>query len=119
MARLIITVLFLFVRPALAADPWTKAQINQQVAFTVVLAADWAQTRDIKNHPNLHEANPFLGENPSDREIDEYFATAAIGHLAVAHVLPGKWRDAWQYFWIGAEANTVARNYSLGLRIDL
>lgn len=126
MARLIIAVLFLFVRPALAADPWTKAQIGQQVAFTVLLAADWGQTKDIKNHPELQEANPILGPNPTDSEVDQYFAAAAVGHLAVAHLLPSRkipglpltWRDAWQHVWIAREAYAVWNNYSLGVKFD-
>ncbi len=118
MARMIIAVLFLFVRPALAADPWTDRQITQQAGVTFLLAIDWAQTRDIKNHSGLHEANPILGEHPTDREVDQYFAAAAIGHAVVTHFLPSDWRDAWQYVWIGAEAGTIARNYNLGVRFE-
>lgn len=108
-----------FTSTARAADPWTNRQLVQQATLTLLLAADWAQTRDIKNHPNLREANPILGPHPTDDQVDRYFATAVIGHATIAHLLPHEWRDAWQLVWIGVEANTVARNYRLGVRFDL
>lgn len=114
--------------PAVAADPWTKVQVAQQIGFTVLLAADWGQTKDIKNHPNIYESNPILGPYPTDSEIDRYFATAAVGHALVAHLLPSRriarwlpnitWRDAWQHVWIACEAMAVENNYSLGVSFD-
>lgn len=118
MARLIIAVLLLFVRPAFGADEWTNRQIAQQAGVTLLLAVDWAQTRDIKNHPGFHESNPILGEHPTDKEVDQYFAAAAIGHAVITHLLPTEWRDAWQYVWIGAQTSTIARNHSLGIKFD-
>lgn len=127
MARFIIALLFLFARPAFAADPWTDQQIGQQVAFTVLLVADWGQTRDIKNHPELEELNPILGPHPTDSEIDRYFAAAVVGHALVSHWLPSRriaswmpitWRDAWQHVWIARQAVSVENNYSLGVKFD-
>ena len=109
----------LFARPGLAADEWTERQAIQQAGFTLLLAVDWAQTRDIQNHPGFQESNPILGEHPTDKEIDQYFVAAAVGHAVITHFLPTEWRDAWQYTWIGIEANTTVENYRLGVRFDL
>lgn len=122
MARLIIVVLFLFVRPSLAADPWTKAQIGQQVAFTVLLAADWSQTRSETDLPpeqrQFYETNPILGRYPSTDEVDTYFAAVAVGHALVSHALPSKWRNVWQYVWIARESYSVVNNYRIGVELD-
>ncbi len=139
MARVIIAALLFLVRPAFAADPWTEAQVGQQVAFTVLLAADWGQTREIADSCEhygvtwdtsaggwsdvdicaFRETNPILGERPTTDEVDRFFLASAALNLAVAHVLPSKWRSRFQYLSIGIEAGFVAHNYSIGVRVDL
>jgi hypothetical protein len=102
----------------LGGEPWTRKDKLLEGAFVVATAMDWRQTRDIKNHPGLHEQNSILGRHPSDRAVDTYFVTSVLLHAVVADQLSGKWRTAWQAVWIGLEVGTVQRNYALGIRLN-
>lgn len=111
----------------LKLDPWTTGDTWRQAAVTGLLVADWGQTRWIVRHPQdpTHngvytwraEGNPLLGDYPSIGKVNTYFAAAAVGHAAISYILPRGWRDAWQYVWIGAEANQVRRNYYMGIKL--
>lgn len=100
------------------AEKFSSEDWARQAAFWTLLAIDYGQTRDIKNNPGMYETNPLLGKHPSDERIRNYFIGAAIGHAAIAYVLPREYRVAWQWVWIGVEAGYVAHNYNIGLRTD-
>jgi hypothetical protein len=102
-----------------ANGAWSRADTYRQAAVIGVGAVDWLQTREIaKNPEKYYEMNPILGSHPSTKEVDAYFAACALAHTGVAMALPPKWREPWQYLWIGLEAATVAHNYNIGIKID-
>jgi hypothetical protein len=104
---------------AQAFDPWSEADKNRQGAFNVALALDWRQTLQLIKEPDkYYETNPILGKYPSDSKVNTYFALSMLGHAAVTHVLPSKWRPYWQYTWIAIETGVVAHNYKAGIRLN-
>ena len=52
-----------------AKAEWLQATMN------TLIIADWAQTRTIVNNPNIIEANPLLGREPTRKQIDAFFLT--------------------------------------------
>ena len=131
---------------AMAADPWTKADVAWETAYLVTLAADWSQTRQfpkqygkqefvsewvsVRNQDNsitstygywrkhyVAESNPILGREPSRTKIDIYFALAAWSHYWVAKRLPMPWRRWWQVYGGLIQLGYVHRNYRLRFSI--
>lgn len=108
----------LFTFPAAASD-WTKEDTAWQATYLALHVADWGQTRDAAAQPGRYaEQNPMLGEHPSQKRIDSYFAATAILHTAVAYALPPDWRRTWQHITIGVEAGVVCRNARIGLQVN-
>jgi hypothetical protein len=107
-----------FLSIARAADPWTKGDLIREGVLIGLKAVDYGQTRSISKDPAYYEINPLIGRDPSTGDVNRYFLASTVGHVLVAHFLPGKWRRIWQYVWITGQAATVGRNYSIGLRID-
>jgi len=117
-----------FLLPSLCfADDWSKEDSYRQTALTVLLVADWGQTRwAIKqNEKNCvrpcqvyEEGNPILGKHPSIGKTNNLIGASIIGHAAIAYILPRQWREGWQYVWIGVEANAVNRNQSIGIKFN-
>ena len=106
---------------------FTKADWCRQGIETALWVADWRQTIKIKDHPNLHETNIFLGEHPSDGQINAYMGGMIVSHALIAWALPQRAevfgvgvnpRALWQYVFIATEGVTVGRNYRLGLRFS-
>ena len=116
--KLLPLILILFVGcAAVPFESGSTADTARQTAFTALLAADWYQTRRIADDPNYYETNPVLGEQPSSSSVDLYMVGCAVGHAVVSGCLkPGKWREAWQYLWVGAEGATVVNNHRIGVR---
>ena len=110
--------IFLLLLTGCATDPWSKADIQREAAYMAVTVVDLGQTMDIKNHPELKEMNPILGEHPSDGRIKTHFAVSSLIHVLMVHYLPASWRPAFQYLGIGWEAALAGNNYRLGLRTD-
>lgn len=120
MKRIVIALLLL-PTTASALDEWTPADSVREATYLALHVADWGQTRYANNDENQHryiEQNKILGESPSLKRIDTYFAVTALAHVGVAYVLPRKWREAFQYTTIGMEAVVVFRNNSIGVRFD-
>jgi hypothetical protein len=104
---------------SLAADSWSNADVAREAAYLALHVADWKQTRTASEQPERYqEQNPILGEYPSIKRVDTYFAVTALLHVGAVHVLPARWRPAFQYFWIGVEAGVVTKNYKIGLRFN-
>jgi hypothetical protein len=115
----VIAILFFFVVPAHAADPWSDSDVNQEVAYMVVHTIDWGQTRYIANNPDkFYEKNSILGSHPSTQRVDGYFLAMALVHIGVAHILPSDWRSAFQYVTIGMETEQVRQNFNIGIKVD-
>jgi hypothetical protein len=93
-------------------------EIRNELIFAGTLLLDYAQTKDIKNHPGHYETNPILGRHPHDDRIAAYFLVAGLGHYAVTKALPPEWRPAWQYGWIALEVFTILRNQRVGVNFE-
>lgn len=99
------------------AHDWTIADTGLTTAYVLTRAADWNQTRQIEDHPGLKETNGFLGEHPSDAEIDQYFALSTVGAVGLAFVLPKAWRRGMLFGLTGANVYAVINNDRLGLSV--
>ena len=115
------------------ADKWSWSDTAYQGVFLTLLGVDYFQTRTMAKNDwvldgkHCREANPILGEFPSTKEVDVYFAGCALGHTLISAALPPKGkifrfkinpRRIWQGVWIGVEAGVVGYNYSGGVRIE-
>ena len=111
--------LILFLPSVCFAGDWTTADTVRQGVFTGLTVIDWAQTRYIAKHPvEFGETNGILGKEPSVGKVNNYFATAIIGHAAISYILPPAWREGWQYVWIGIEGQKTYHNYSIGIKLS-
>jgi hypothetical protein len=104
-----------------AADDWNEADTRRQIYFTVAALGDYSTTKNLTRRydEGYYESwNKFLGDNPSSRKVDLYFALWIPGHFLIAQKLNPEWRPAWQ--WGGAIAHTLAtiHNRQLGLKFE-
>ena len=111
--------LLLFFPSLCFAGDWTTADTVREGVFLGFTVRDWAQTRYIAKHPeNYRETNHFLGDHPTTGKVDTYFASAIVGHAAIAYLLPTAWRQGWQYVWIGVEVQKTYQNHSIGIKMS-
>jgi len=64
------------------------------------------------------EMNPLLGRHPSKVRMGEYFIGSALLALGIAYLLPEKYRAPFQHLFIGFEGAAVARNFSVGAKLE-
>ena len=106
-------------RTAQAADDWSMEERTTFAVSSVLLVADWAQTRQIARNADLfHETNPVLGTHPSMGRVNAYFATALALNYVIGNSLPTGWRRAWFVGVQSVEANVVRHNLSIGLNLS-
>lgn len=102
----------------LRVDPWTTEQKVWAGVSTALILTDWGQTRYIAKNPDrFHETNPLIGRHPSMGEVNRHFALSMAANLAVASLLPSKWRTNWLMGVSGMQAYFVIRNKRLGIRM--
>lgn len=113
MKPLLLVIALLLLSPhAFAVDPWTTEQKWLAGAYSVLLWADWKQTKDIARAGR--EVNPALGPKPSGQAVDRYFlGTAVLSGLAL-HLLPLEWRTRGLYFGVGTQGHAVWLNWQMG-----
>ena len=100
-----------------AEDEWTTEERATFAASSVLLVADWAQTRQIaRNAQMFSETNSILGPHPSVGRVNTYFATALLLNYVIGRSLNSRWRTAWFVAVGSVEANVVQRNLSIGLQ---
>ena len=105
---------------SLSAGDWTKADSLRQGAVLAAFYADYTQTCQIAQSPNLRELNPILGPHPSRTAINRYFITGAALHTAIAYFLPTDARRKWQNGTIAIEIGFIAHNqFNLDVRVRL
>lgn len=115
--------LVLFAPAAHAAEPFGPSAYALEAAFVAALAFDRGQTSAIHSFCNgrigctVHETNPLLGRDPSQRKINRYFALGALAHAAVSYSLSGHTRTAWQASSLVLEVAVIGRNKRLGLSV--
>ena len=118
-AALLILALVLFPSLSRAADPWGTTDYALAGAAVAALAVDWGQTRHIAKNPERYtETNPVLGTSPSVGKVDAYFVGAMVGTVALAHVLPGDWRQLFLGGVLALELGVVNQNRSLGIKMS-
>lgn len=102
-----------------AQDKWTKADMNYQVAYTVLHLIDWGQTRYISKHPNEHyEINPLIGKHPSIGRVNTFMISSLILHTGISYLLPSKYRRMWQISTGTVKSGLIIHNDSIGIKID-
>jgi hypothetical protein len=76
------------------------------------LACDWGQTHAAarRSWRGQYEANPIMGTAPSPVTVDLYFAAAAVSMIAVAQVLPERWRPVLYSAVTVKQGQTIAGN---------
>lgn len=104
-------------RNAWGFEKWTTTDYTMEAAFLGLLVVDYAQTKYIVKHPyEYHETNPILGNGPSMRRVNAYFALSALTHVGIAYVLPHPYRNYWQVAGCLVELGCVGNNIHCGIR---
>lgn len=102
----------------LRVDPWTTEQKVWAGVSTALILMDWGQTRYIAKNPHqFHETNPLMGRHPTMGEVNRHFALSMVANLAVASLLPSKWRTPWLMGVSGMQAHFVIHNKKMGIRM--
>jgi hypothetical protein len=114
---------------SLPHDAWLPRDTAAQAGVTAIIAADWAQTRDLVKNPcvegpncEVHRvekgpASHIIGEHPSVGQVNNYFAATAILNAGIAWLLPRGWREGWQIGSAAYEMKFVLDNRSLGVKM--
>jgi hypothetical protein len=92
----------------MSCTPWKKHDTALELAFVATAAVDWHQTMSIT--AGCQETNPMIGTCGNVVPPSVYFPIVIVLHAAVAAVLPRPWREIFQSFTIGVEANTIYTN---------
>lgn len=100
-----------------AENSWNQETTARELCFVYTLYQDWLQTRSIAANPDrFQETNPILGAHPGKSEVDLYFAGCALGHAAIAYLLPPRASKVWQTTWIGVQTGVIEGNRKKGIR---
>lgn len=99
---------------ARADGPYLRDWVLLGVAEALVVT-DTLQALDIKNHPQVYEQNPLLGERPSDRTLLIAGAAATVGLAAAWALTPEKFRWLAPAIVIAVEFPLVMRGRMFGL----
>lgn len=111
--RLLILLLLL---PINVLADWTENDTYREVVFQVVNFVDYKQTIQITRTPHLEETNAFLGREPSENAVKNYFIIHGLLHYGISRALPPEYRSAFQYLTIGSSGANVWINYRLEIR---
>jgi hypothetical protein len=81
--------------------------------------ADWLQTRQLENRPDLRETGAFglLGKHPNKESVDLYFVGLIASHIFIANYLKDDWRKVFQMTTLYLSVTTINHNYSVGLKV--
>ncbi len=97
---------------------WDSIDTALQATFLTTLMVDRGQSlTDVHKRPELGFARVFVGSDPSQRQLNQYFLGAALVHTGISVLLPKPYRTIWQSVWIGVEAETIRRNTVVGIGI--
>lgn len=108
-------------------ERWTTGDTVRQGTLITLQIIDWRQTRwFVKNpihsvrctssgctHDYYSERNPILGPHPSVGRVNNLIGASIVGHALISSALSRRWREPWQYVWIGMETNAVIGNYKM------
>lgn len=76
---------------------------------------DMGQTLSIRDHPELEEANPIFGREPSPGRVYAVFGTRLALNTLAYWLLPDRWANTVSMLNVVVGIPVVARNASLGL----
>ena len=99
------------------AYAWERADTNRELAWQAIHLADWAQTLQIEDDPDLYETNPFIGEDADRGRVNTWMAGTAIAHYLISRKLSPRKRRIWQWATIITAGAFVQNNHRLGLEI--
>lgn len=89
-------------------EDWSTADTVRQVAVTGLIYYD-LQMQTPQYLREDREMNPLITEG----NLNAYTAASMICHGTIAAGLKPKYRKAFQWFWIIAQAFTVGRNFAV------
>jgi hypothetical protein len=108
-------------------DETTQALI---VADSALMLADWAQTREIADHPEQFSEQGLLksliGEHPTSGEVNKGYAAVFLGTHLIGYLLPEQittfgftWNPSKAFYVVNTagDAYTVYDNYEAGVSI--
>ncbi len=104
----------LFYSSAIGCD-LSDQERSLAIALTTLHAADWWQTSQIRKH-ELREANPILGENPTQSKVNRFMILSAIAAGAVICLSSKSNRKNGLIILMGVKGAVIAWNWNLGLR---
>lgn len=108
----------LFLLPLFAHAQWTPEQKTLAAMSMTALAVDYGQTRRIASEPqNWREYNPILGEHPSMKRVNTYFALVPLVSYLVLDNISSDHRTLALKLLAGMEIANVGRNQYLGIRV--
>ena len=114
--------ILLIATQAKAADHWSKADIQREVACIALNVADGVTTSKILDDNNrAFEAGPahlLFGDRPSQAELAGVVVISSAIHAVVTHYIPSRYRQYWQYSWIGIKAMVIGNNLKVGIGIQ-
>lgn len=111
-------VVLVIVTSALAACSARQQRVANAIGLatsTTALGCDWAFTRShaVDGWRRWREANPVLGDQPSARRVDLYFATTAALQAGAWRLLPPRWRIVVPAIVLAFSARPIARQMGL------
>jgi hypothetical protein len=84
----------------------------------IVMFVDWGQTRYGIQYPgNYQELNPLLGANPSNKEVDTYFASLMFLYSISRYAFAPKLFNKISWLIIATESYCIMHNFSLGIKV--
>lgn len=108
---LLIFAVMIFLSKSEAGESMTVKDWQGIGLFTIVHALDTLQTVSIVGDKRYYEMNePFLGRYPSKMQIIGSSITMELLYIGSIALLPRKYRDYMQGFWIGAKMTVVLDN---------
>lgn len=89
---------------------WTGIEYALLAAALAATHADIQSTKAFLRSGDGNEANPLLGEHPSDATLNAAGVTAALGGILAANALPDQYRRGFLGAWAGLEARLAYQN---------
>lgn len=100
-------------------DKWTKAEKTKEVAWLILHAVDYSQTRYAMDRPDeFKEANPLLGDHPSEGRLNLFALITGIGHVWLTDYVGKEYRSLFQNITLGFKTGTVVNNFYVGAKIE-
>lgn len=103
-------------RPSLRNEP--SLRDNKALLNTLLYALDYGQTSNISSRPDRYtETNPIMGEHPSQKDVNKYFASVMLTHALINALAPKKYKNLYNDIVVPVQGATVLSNQDLGLSL--